>query len=110
MSTLILLALVGAALWFWIDTLGAREQALRAASNLCAQVDVQFLDQTVALSRLGLGRDSRGRLQVRRTYGFEFSTDGVSRRKGSAVTLGRLIESVQLDHPDGRIIQSRTAG
>ena len=38
-------------------------------------------------------------------YGFEFSIDGVERYRGHAVLLGRVLEVVQMQHPDGAVIQ-----
>jgi hypothetical protein len=94
---LVLLAAIAAVVWFWIDSLGAREAAIAAGQRACAQINVQFLDQSVAVRRLGVGRDPRGRLLLRRVFVFEFSSDGGDRRRGRVVTLGRRVEAVNLD-------------
>ena len=54
---IVLLALLG----FWWDSLGARQAARLAGRRVCEREGVQFLDDTVAISRLRLQRDSRGR-------------------------------------------------
>ncbi len=90
--------------WFWSDSLKARERALQICANACLQMDVQLLDETVAVARLGMGRNGDGRLALRRYYVFEFSIDGTRRWRGRAVLLGRAVEMVQLDHPDGTTI------
>ena len=110
MTTLLAIFALGAVIWFWSDSLRAREQALRACAAACRQINVQLLDQTVAAYRLGVGRDGRGRLRLRRFYGFEFSTNGADRYRGHAVLLGRILELLQMDHPDGPIIQGPMGG
>ena len=104
-STLIALAAVGVVMWYWSDSLRTREQALRICADACQQMNVQLLDQTVAVRKLSIGRDVGGRLRLRRDYGFEFSIDGAERFRGHAVLLGRSLEVVQMQHPDGAVIQ-----
>lgn len=110
MTTLLAIFALGAVLWFWSESLRARERALRVCAGACRQLDVQLLDQTVAVYKLGLGRDGQGRLRLRRYYGFEFSTDGANRYRGHAVWLGRALELLQMDHPDGPLIQGPATG
>jgi len=88
----------------WVEALRGRELALRAGARACARLDVQFLDETVALIGLRPARGADGRVHLRRHYGFEFSVDGVDRHPGRIVVFGRRVESVQLDHPEGRIL------
>jgi hypothetical protein len=101
MKSLLLLIGVVAVVWFWMDTLRARERALRAGSKACRQLNMQFLDQTVALSRFKFRRNNAGRVRVQRTYRFEFSDDGMHRWAGRVAVFDGKIESVELDHPDG---------
>ena len=108
-STLIALAVIGLVVWYWSDSLGTRERALRICAEACRQIDVQLLDQTVAVRKLGIGRDGSGRFRLRRDYAFEFSIDGIERYRGHAVLLGRFLEYVQLQHPDGPVIQGPAA-
>lgn len=104
MKGLLLLLALGGLVWFWLDSLRGREQALRAGVSACGQMDVQLLDYTVELARLRLARDRDGRLRWRRTYNFEFSLDGGQRCPGQIVLLGGRVESVCLEHPDGRVL------
>ena len=104
-STLIALAAVGVVMWYWSDSLRTREHALRICAEACREMNVQFLDQTVAVRKLSIGRDGGGHLRLRRDYGFEFSIDGVERYRGHAVLLGRFLEHLQMQHPDGAVIQ-----
>ena len=61
---------IAAAVYLWIDSLRAREHAVRAGRSACQRYDVQFLDETVSFAKLRLARDDDGRLQLPRTYTF----------------------------------------
>ncbi len=104
MSGLIILVGAGILLWFWVDSLHARERALQVCAAACRQTKAQLLDQTVSLVSVGVGRRSDNRVSLRRRYRFEFSTDGVNRWQGRVTLLGLLVESVQMDYPEGAII------
>ncbi|AOU98935.1 hypothetical protein BI364_14095 [Acidihalobacter yilgarnensis] len=97
--SILLLGILGALVWWWLASLRAREAALKACRRACAREQVQLLDETVAVRRLGLARDSSGRVRVRRSYGFEFSVDGHDRRQGEAICLGQSPELVRADWP-----------
>lgn len=90
-----LLFLIG---WFWLDSLRAREIATGICRSACEQRRVQFLDQTVALWRLGL-RWGAGGVRLRRIYQFEFSEGGVGRRRGYLVLTGMHLEEISLGLP-----------
>jgi hypothetical protein len=103
-APVITLVLIAAAVWFWIGSMRAREQTLARARRACEQMDVQLLDQTVALSRLWVRRDSRGHLRLWRWYSFEFSISGSDRHRGAASLVGDEIQFVRLEHPEGPVI------
>jgi hypothetical protein len=90
---ILLVLLIG---WLWLDTLRAREMAVGLARRACERHDVQFLDQAVALRRLGL-RWTREGVRVRRQYRFEFSEEGTGRRYGHLVLLGLRLEQLTLE-------------
>lgn len=83
LDSLILLLVLAAVVFFWQDALRANELARRMSQRICADAQVQLLDQTVALRRLGLSRNADGRLGLRRWYSFELSTDGQDRHRGN---------------------------
>ena len=58
---LVLLILLGLIVWFWQNTLRARELALQAAHAVCQSQRLQLLDATVTLQRLTLRRSRPGR-------------------------------------------------
>ena len=83
-SILLLAALV----WLWLDSLKARESAVKAARAACVSEELMLLDDTVAISGLKLARDGDGRVKLQRVYDFEYSDSGNNRLKGSLVLLG----------------------
>ena len=101
LGTFFLLMFIAVIVWLWSDSLRCREQALRACADVCRQLDVQFLDQTVALARIALERGLGGQLVIRRTYTFEFSADGMHRSQGRVQVVGRRVEYVHAEHPGG---------
>jgi hypothetical protein len=100
---LLLLALL-ATIWFWNDSLRARDQVIFTCSRLCNEVGVQFLDETVSLSRLRIQRGTHGNLEFARRYVFEYSGSGTDRWQGYALLSGSNMDSVQLHGPDGTTI------
>ena len=91
------IVLIFAALFFWVDSLRARERALLAGRSACERYGVQLLDETVEFARLRLARDDEGRLRLSRTYTFEFSDTGDNRRRGAIVMLGAELQDMQLE-------------
>jgi hypothetical protein len=90
-----LLLLIG---WFWLDSMRAREIATEVCKTACKQRELQFLDQTVALRRLGLAWRSEG-VRMRRVYRFDFSEEGVGRRSGYLVMRGMALEDLSFGLP-----------
>jgi hypothetical protein len=95
------LAAFAGIVWFWVDTLRARERAIELCRALCEQRGLQLLDQTVALDRLTAARDRAGRVRLRRRYRFEFTRDGAVRDRGTIVMLGVVMESLDIAEDGG---------
>jgi hypothetical protein len=91
------IVLIAAGIFFWLDSLRARERALSAGRAACERYQLQFLDDTVSVSRVRLGRDDEGQLRIARTYTFEFSDTGNNRRHGAIVMLGGELQDLQLE-------------
>lgn len=85
------LAAFAAVAWLWLDSLKAREIAVRAARNACSADGLLLLDDTVAIANLKPVRDDDGHLKLQRSYGFEYSDTGDNRLKGSVVLLGHRV-------------------
>ena len=105
MVIIIFLGFLAIIIWFWIDSLAARETAIAFAKRYCEEINIQFLDQTVAVKKIKAGRNALGNFVFYRYYYFEFSTDGSNRFDGSAFLIGQKPRSIQLNHPDGIIIE-----
>lgn len=84
--------------WFWLDSLRAREIATGIGRAACERRGLQFLDQTVALHRLGLRRRPEG-LRWRRVYRFDFSDEGVGRHTAHLILVGLDLEEFTLGLP-----------
>jgi hypothetical protein len=91
------MALGAAAVFFWLDSLKARERAVKAGRSACERYSLQFLDDTVAFVRLRLARNEEGELRLARTYTFEFSDTGNNRRHGAIVMLGGDLQDLRLE-------------
>jgi hypothetical protein len=96
MRLLLLLTVIALVIWFWLSSLRVREIANAVCSKTCQGHDVQFLDGTVALYRLGIQRDAAGSLQILRLYRFEYSDDGYSRHRGYIKLLGTRCLAIDL--------------
>ena len=91
------LVAIAAAVLFALDSLRARERAVRAGRDACRRYELQFLDDTVSFARLRFARDDEGRLKILRTYTFEFTETGNTRRHGAIVMLGQELRDIQLE-------------
>ncbi|MES2820259.1 MAG: DUF3301 domain-containing protein [Pseudomonadota bacterium] len=97
LSVLILLA--AACAWLW-HAHGVRERALVLVKQHCAKMRVELLDENVALRRLALLPDARGRRRLARIYGFEFTVTGQQRHAGSISMFGQHQGQIELaPHP-----------
>lgn len=85
----LMIAALAVVLALWVETMRSQEQARALGLRACRDAGVQLLDDTVALTRVRLRRDARGRLAVYREYHFEFTTTGNSRHGGELALLGR---------------------
>lgn len=86
--SLLILAAIG---WLWLDSLKAREIAVRAARAACIADGLMLLDDTVAISNLKPARDHDGHVKLQRAYDFEYSDTGNNRLNGSVVLLGHRV-------------------
>jgi hypothetical protein len=87
----------GVLAWYWFNSMHALEIARKTGKQRCEELGLQFLDDTVASIGLGLARDQTGRRVFRRTYRFEFSETGNSRREGRLVLVGNRLESITME-------------
>lgn len=93
MSEIYLLIVVILIVMYWFDSISARDFAIEAGHQLTKRTQLQLLDETVACSRVRLGRNQYGRVQIQRTYEFEVSANGADRMTCQLTLLGRELQS-----------------
>jgi hypothetical protein len=59
----------------------------------CERIGLQFLDGTAAFASLRFARVD-GRMRLRRTYVFDYTSQSIERRQGFAILLGMEVEYV----------------
>ncbi|HVJ63105.1 MAG TPA: DUF3301 domain-containing protein [Tahibacter sp.] len=96
LESLILLVLVSAVALIWHDAVRSRDRAANVARQLCARADLQLLDQSVGLRRIRFVRAQNGQPGLRREYGFDVSTDGHDRHRGTLVLRAGKLENFSL--------------
>ena len=94
---IVLLVVFGAIAWYWYAGLQVREQAVHVGRRTCNEAGLQFLDESVALSRIRLARNEAGQVVFQRDYRFEFSDTGNNRLPGLVRMRGLRVEWVSLD-------------
>lgn len=82
---------------FWSGSMKAREIAFSAVKVYCQKMELQLLDEYVALNALWLKRDDAGKIKPWRSYLFEFSSTGDERYNGKVVMLGNMVLSIELE-------------
>lgn len=98
-DVLLLMLFATACAWLW-HAHGLRERTLSLVKQHCAKADIELLDENVALRRLALLPDARGRKRLARVYGFEFTVTGEQRHAGSVIMFGRQLGRIELaPHP-----------
>ncbi|MCX7094826.1 MAG: DUF3301 domain-containing protein [Methylobacter sp.] len=97
LNELILITLLLAACLYWLSGQQVKEIALKAVKSQCSNLDVQMLDEYVALTGIRLARDQRGKIRLQRLFSFEFSSTGNDRYNGVCMMLGRQVESIRME-------------
>ena len=90
---LMLLATAGA--WLWHNH-GLREKALERVKQHCAKLDLELLDDAVALKRIAFIRDANGKKRLARVYAFEFTVTGEQRHPGTVTQFGAHSAQIEL--------------
>ncbi len=93
---LLLLCAIALAVAFWWRTNELKQVAYQIAKRRCDESDVQFLDDSVVLSRVRFRRNAKGRVALLCCFSFEFSTLGDERYRGEMQFLGRRLNYVEM--------------
>jgi len=97
LDDIILIALLLGAYLYWFNGQQVKEIALKAVRAHCLNLEVQMLDEYVALNSIRLKRAVAGNMLVRRAFVFEFSSTGNERYNGVCIMLGRRVESIIME-------------
>ena len=101
-EALFLLLALGAVGGLWSWSASGRERVLAVVKEVCGDLGLQRLDDTVVLSGLRLLRSAQG-WRVGRIYRFEFTLDGTARYEGDVGLAGDTLAWVRVGHPAGDI-------
>ena len=77
---------------------------MQASALACREIQAQLLDQTASLKKLRFTRNKSGRLNIERTYTFDFSRDRENRTKGLVIINGNTVSHILLDEDSGTTI------
>jgi hypothetical protein len=94
LNDIILICFICLAYIYWFNSQKAKEIALETARDHCLAMEVQMLDGYVALNGIWLKRNQTGKIQLQRSFLFEFSPTGNERYNGVVLMLGRRVESI----------------
>ena len=92
----VLMLLAAGAAWLWHNH-GLRERALERVKQHCKNLDIELLDENVALKKIGLIPDANGHNRLARVYNFEFTVTGDQRHTGTITQFGA--HSVKIELP-----------
>ena len=81
----------------WWNAQGVKQTALIATKAHCKHLNVQLLDDGLALKGFWFKRNQHGNLTLWRCYNFEFTSTGNERYSGQIIMLGRLVEKIRMD-------------
>lgn len=101
-EALVLLVVLGAALGLWTWSITGRDRVIAISAEICRELRMQRLDDSVTLRAIRLVREPRFALE--RRYEFEFSLNGLDRRRGSVVLHGAALVHASVDMPDGTLV------
>ncbi|VAW66828.1 hypothetical protein MNBD_GAMMA10-2936 [hydrothermal vent metagenome] len=96
-TELFIIMLLVLLLWFWLESMRVNEIARSIGARICKENNVQFLDDTVHLSGIRLGKNSYGQVKFLRSYGFEFTNSELHRYSGRITLADKLLQSSEMD-------------
>lgn len=101
-DALILLVVLGGSLGLWTWSITGRDRVIAISAEICRELRMQRLDDSVTLRAIRLVRQPR--LALERRYEFEFSINGLDRRRGSVVLHGAALAHASVEMPEGTLV------
>jgi len=97
LDDLILIVLLLGAYLYWFNAQQVKEIALKAVRANCLSLEVQMLDEYVALNSVRVKMDQSGKIRMQRIFLFEFSSTGNERYNGVCIMLGQRVEAIRME-------------
>lgn len=97
LSSIVWTTLAIALISFWWQGDIIKRCALQYLYQYFREQDLQLLDQTIVLTGVWPCRSDFGPLQLRRRYGFEFTSTGEQRYQGLIELSGRRLQRIELE-------------
>ncbi len=97
LSHLFWLMILAVAMMYWWSAYGIKQLALIATKAYCVTMDVQLLDESLALKRIKIRREHSGKLLLLRYFNFEFASTGDDRYQGEVIMHGKTCIGIHLD-------------
>ncbi|MCB1663674.1 MAG: DUF3301 domain-containing protein [Pseudomonadales bacterium] len=82
---------------YWWHAYGIKQTALQQTKAYCQKMDLQMLDESIALNRVTIKRDSNGHINFIRVFRFEFASTGDERYQELTTMHGRHCQNIHLD-------------
>ena len=97
LAKLLLLILAGVIAVYWWQSGLFKGRAREIAAAHCRQLGLQLLDQSMVITSIRPIRGNDGRIALRRSYQFEFSSTGDQRYQGKLVMDAMRLQSIELE-------------
>jgi len=96
LTDIVLFIAIGLITTFWWQGKAVKESAFFLVKQYCKKMDVQLLDDTIAIAKNRFIWQ-KGQLKVKRIFTFEFTSTGKARYQGKAIFIGSTLDSIFLD-------------
>jgi len=90
------LLVLAAGVAYWLEAMRGKELARAAGKRACDEARLQFLDDTVVLTKVRVRRDENGRIAFYRQYRFEFTDSNDARYRGNVTVFGKRVQHLSL--------------
>ena len=97
LSELLIIMFLALLVWFWLESIKINEIARAVGARMCRDNNVQFLDDTVHLSTMRVGKNDFGQFKLLRKYKFEFTNSEFHRYGGELTLAGKQVLSTHMD-------------
>jgi len=97
MFNLLWLIIAGLVGYYWWNSWKFKGRALGLTLEHCSQLNLQLLDQSMVIRGIWPERNAGGKMALRRTYQFEFTSTGEQRYMGQIILTGMKLKSIDFE-------------